>query len=523
MRRFDAGGPGADNPTMDLPALNRTLDGGNARAALARALELLPAQSGPGRLQLLLFIARCHGVTGEPVEALRAALQARALAVELGDAQGEAEALLDAGAAHQRVDEHAAAIGYFDQAEHLLQTIDDPHLHHGLLRRIGVSCSILGRHDQALEYIERSIAVLPGSAPAQDRMSSRNSLINAHSRRIEGGGRPDLERQQAYGALLPQLDALIRDATAEGCNRIALLARANYGTVLVKTARYAEGIAYLDRVIDDLAAAGLKGDIGAAKGSIATAYLKLGQYERAIEIFRQSLDFLGAGLVAFQREVWDGIAAAHEGLDQPREALAALKTARALEHRLADSTAVASLEKHEVRSGMARVTAELAKLADEDSLTGLANRRAAERALRSALEGPNPGTLALLFIDLDHFKAINDRFGHAMGDRVLRECAQLMRQGSRAQDIAARWGGEEFLLVLTGADAARAGEIAERLRNSVERFAWATLDPALAVTLSIGLASSAEGPATGPDALLALADARLYSAKTGGRNRVVAG
>ena len=281
---------------MDLPALNRTLDSGDARSALTSALALLPVQSGRARLQLLLFVARCYGVTGAPVEALRAALQARALAVELADAQGEAEALLDAGAAHQRVDEHAAAIGYFDQAEHLLQSLDDPHLHHGLLRRMGVSCSILGRHDQALGYIERSIAVLPASAPAQDRMSSRNSLINAHSRRIEGAGKPEAERQEAYGRLLPELDSLIRDATAEGCTRIALLARANYGTVLVKTARHAEGIEYLERVIDELTAAGLKGDIGAAKGSIATAHLKLGQFERAIQVFRESLDFLGAGL-----------------------------------------------------------------------------------------------------------------------------------------------------------------------------------------------------------------------------------
>ena len=507
---------------MDLAALDRTLDAGDARAALADALAQLPGQAGVARLKLLLFIARCHGVMGAPVEALRAALQARAQAVELNDVNSEAEALLAAGASHQRVDEHAAAIGYFEQAEGLLQSIDDPHLHHGLLRRMGVSCSMLGRHDKALGYIERSIAVLPASAPAQDRMSSRNSLINAHSRRIDATMETDAERAQAYGVLLPRLEELIRDAAAEGCHRIALLARANYGTVLVRTARYAEGIDYLERLMVDLAAAGMKGDMGAAKGSIGTAYLKLGQHSRAIETFEEALELLAAGSIAFQRDVWDGIAQAREALDQPREALAALKRARALEQRLADSTAVASLEKHEVRSDMARVTAELAKLADEDSLTGLANRRAAERALGIALEGAHRVPLALLYIDIDHFKAINDRFGHAMGDRVLRECAQLMRQGSRSGDVAARWGGEEFLLLLVGADAARAGEIAERLRSAVEGFAWAALDPSLAVTLSIGIADSTEKPNAGPGALLALADSRLYAAKSGGRNRVVA-
>lgn len=506
---------------MDLAALNRTLDAGDSKSALSAALVQLPGQSGAARLQLLVFIARCHGVMGAPVEALRAALQARAQAVELGDVNGEAEALLNAGASHQRVDEHAAAIGYFEQAEQLLQSIDDPHLHHGLLRRMGVSCSLLGRHDKALGYIERSIAVLAASAPAQDRMSSRNSLINAHSRRIDATVKADGDRQAAYGALLPELEALIRDATAEGCHRIALLARANYGTVLVRAARYADGIDYLDRLMDDLAVAGLKGDMGAAKGSIATAHLKLGNHQRAIETFREALELLAAGSIAFQRDVWDGIAQAHEALDQPREALAAFKSARALEQKLTDSSALASLEKHEVRSDMARVTAELAKLADEDSLTGLANRRAAERALALALEGATPAPLVLLFMDIDHFKAINDRFGHAMGDRVLRECAQLMRQGSRAGDIAARWGGEEFLLILMDADAARAGEIAERLRGAVQRFDWSSMDPALTVTLSIGLACSGETPANA-GALLALADMRVYKAKAEGRNRVVA-
>src|SRR6185503_10956532 len=125
--------------------------------------------------------------------------------------------------------------------------------------------------------------------------------------------------------------------------------------------------------------------------------------------------------------------------------------------------------------------------------------------------------------DIDHFKAINDRFGHGMGDRVLRECAQLMRQGSRSQDVAARWGGEEFMLILVGADAARAGEIAERLRSTVERFDWAVLDSSLAVTLSIGLASSGETRSSDPGALFALADSRVYAAKAAGRNRVVAG
>jgi diguanylate cyclase (GGDEF)-like protein len=283
--------------------------------------------------------------------------------------------------------------------------------------------------------------------------------------------------------------------------------------VLVRTARYKDGIDYLGRLMHDLAAAGLKGDMGAAKGSIGTAHLKLGQFQRAIEVFREGLQLLEMGSPAFQREIWDGIAAAHEALDQPREALAAFKTARGLEQKLTDSSAVASLEKHEMRTGMASVTAELARLADEDSLTGLANRRAAERVLRVALGDANASPVALLFIDIDHFKAINDRFGHGMGDRVLRECAQLMRHSSRSQDIAARWGGEEFLLILHGR---RCVACRRDRRAPAQRRRAVRLDHArsrLAVTLSIGLASSGEAAGHGAGALLALADARVYSAQ----------
>jgi diguanylate cyclase (GGDEF)-like protein len=267
----------------------------------------------------------------------------------------------------------------------------------------------------------------------------------------------------------------------------------------------------------------MRADQGAAMGAIGNAYLKLGQFERAVDAYRQALVFLDGGSITFQRDAWDGIAAAYEGLDEPREALAAYKRARALEQRLIDSTAVANLEQHELRSGMKQVTAELSRLADEDALTGLQNRRAAERKLRDVFSGrsaaPTP-PISVLFIDLDHFKHINDHFGHAMGDDVLRECARLMRQASRAADIAARWGGEEFILILIDADRARAGEVAERLRDAIAKYDWAQRAPGLKVTCSIGLAAAVECDSPRAETLLALADARLYRAKESGRNRV---
>ena len=510
---------------MDIAALSARMDANGTADALAAAIASLPEVSRPERLPLLLLIARGHGITGASVAALRAALEARALAIECADVKAEAEALLVAGAAHQRVDEHAAAIAYFEQAEQLIAAIDDAnlhHLHHGLLRRMGVSCSMLGRHELALNYITRSINVLGPDAPAQDRMSSRNSLINAHSRRIDAAVKKDPAERAAYAALLPEIAALATDAEREGCRRIAELALSNYGTMLVTAGQFEAGIECLRRSFDTFTKSGLRADQGAAMGATGNAYLKLHQFERSIDAYRQALVFLDGGSIVFQRDAWDGIAAAYEGLDQSREALAAFKNARALEQRLVDSTAVANLEQHELRSGMKQVTAELSRLADEDALTGLQNRRAAERALRNTLSGSgNVPALTVLFIDLDHFKHINDRFGHAMGDDVLRECARLMRQASRAADVAARWGGEEFMLILMDADRARGGEIAERLRAAIEQYDWPRHAPALKVTCSIGLASAVECAPPRADSLLGLADARLYRAKEAGRNRIV--
>jgi diguanylate cyclase (GGDEF)-like protein len=123
-------------------------------------------------------------------------------------------------------------------------------------------------------------------------------------------------------------------------------------------------------------------------------------------------------------------------------------------------------------------------------------------------------------MDLDHFKEVNDRFGHETGDRVLQTVAELLRAQCRATDLAVRYGGEEFLLAFAGTDTAAALPLAERIRQLIASQAWSGLAPELDVTSSLGLADASE--ALDAPALLTLADRRLYAAKSGGRNRVVA-
>ncbi|WP_430781910.1 diguanylate cyclase [Actinoplanes sp. G11-F43] len=158
--------------------------------------------------------------------------------------------------------------------------------------------------------------------------------------------------------------------------------------------------------------------------------------------------------------------------------------------------------------------------ARRDPLTGLRNRRFVDEQLPLLMDGPElPLTVAVL--DLDHFKRINDAFSHDIGDRVLVRVAELLEAecGTVPSAFAARLGGEEFLLVLPGVDAAGAGARLERLRQAVRDHDWADVAAGLRVTVSAGVAEAA--PDVTRAGLLSTADACLYAAKRDGRDRVV--
>jgi diguanylate cyclase (GGDEF)-like protein len=164
---------------------------------------------------------------------------------------------------------------------------------------------------------------------------------------------------------------------------------------------------------------------------------------------------------------------------------------------------------------------ELAKLANTDSLTGLPNRRRTyelgKAAMANAVETQLPLTVAV--VDLDHFKSINDRFGHAGGDRVLQEFARVCRESIREQDILGRWGGEEFLIVMPGASLDVALVALARVRALALRIELPGLGAGLQVCLSAGLAAL-EPKVKSLDELIARGDAALYRAKHEGRDMV---
>jgi two-component system, cell cycle response regulator len=164
------------------------------------------------------------------------------------------------------------------------------------------------------------------------------------------------------------------------------------------------------------------------------------------------------------------------------------------------------------------------EMAITDALTGLFNRRYMETHLATLLEqaASRGKPLALLILDIDYFKAINDGHGHDAGDDVLREFSLRIRKSIRNIDLACRYGGEEFVIVMPETDMAVAAMVAERIRRRIATEPFAIQDGArnLDVTISIGIAALA-GPADTAAAVLKRADTALYRAKRDGRNRVV--
>ena len=171
-----------------------------------------------------------------------------------------------------------------------------------------------------------------------------------------------------------------------------------------------------------------------------------------------------------------------------------------------------------------RLLRKLYESSTRDALTGAYNRRHFEDRLRAeiAFAVRHATDCALILLDIDHFKRVNDTYGHPAGDEVLRHLAGIATRALRTEDVFARFGGEEFAVILRGASTRGAGRLAERLREALNLDHAVHEGQQIPVTISAGCAALSCCATPAPDEVVAIADRRLYAAKQAGRNRVVA-
>jgi diguanylate cyclase len=272
--------------------------------------------------------------------------------------------------------------------------------------------------------------------------------------------------------------------------------------------------------------------------SLAELHLAKGQNREAIDV----LLALQTRQLARQEElpadallrVHHTLYRAYSAVNEPKLALVELEALRVLENKRTVESLNARSERMVTRieanhsqqklleqaHSLASRATKLEEIAYQDELTGLGNRRLLDMKLPTivdrAAKAKTP--LAVVMLDLDFFKSINDTLGHAMGDRVLVKVAELLRAHTRPGDLLARTGGEEFVLALPGIGADAAIVVCERLRLSVSQFHWESLSPNLLLTVSAGVACA---PEYDMSTLIERADFAMYRAKRAGRNRVV--
>jgi len=429
---------------------------------------------------------------------------------------------------------HATELGALAQAD------GAPTLQAYALMALASCFERMGDPWQAERLMHEALALMRVHGGPRDRFVTLNNLsatlIGAYYllRGDAEGADADADAQAALGRALP-LAREMQDMHALLCEPyLRVVATGNLGEVLLHLGQTAEARQLLDAALADARAHDLHTQAQRVRCSLAEWALQQGQPEQALEVAAglltehtltplMPLTALRAHHAVYQaaRQLGNtALALAH--LEQRTE----LDRQRAVRQLRAQSSQfITRVEAEQSRREAERQRAHARAMeadARQDPLTGLGNRRDVARRLPALLADAEQAghPLAVVMLDLDHFKAVNDRFGHPVGDLVLVAVAQMLRAPLRATDLIARTGGEEFLAVLPDAPPGRVRMAIERIRGQIAANDWSALAPGLTLTISAGIAAA---PPYDGAALTARADAALYRAKIAGRNRVETG
>jgi diguanylate cyclase (GGDEF)-like protein len=501
----------------------RALADTSAPEAVLRAREAVGVAASTGNRvaegRSLLLLGPTEHALGRAEEAITCLRRARALFAAAGEATYESRALRELGIVHDGLGDFDEALACYLESRTLASGSGDGSTEAGLLNSIGVVLSRAGKHEQGLEFFREAAAlhVREGSDAGLAPVLNNIGINLRHLGRLS-------EAREALEQVLDWFSA--PDQQGSRAAPLLNLARVHAvaGDEAAAEAAFREGLALKDARhagVTNVEADGLQG-----LGELLTGAGRLDEarplLERALELTQER------GWAAQELECHLALSRLHERAGDFAAALRHHVAYHEIDRRLFNEKSDVKMRSLQIRHRVA----ELERQTLEDGLTGLANRRLLDRQLKSDLARSRKAgrSLVLALCDLDDFKAVNDGFSHVTGDDVLRAMARLLRDACRDTDLVARFGGEEFAVLMPDTDGDEASRALEDVRRAVESHAWSSIHPGLRVTISIGWAVARVSPAepterasASPDdeaSLLRRADEQLYAAKRAGKNRV---
>jgi diguanylate cyclase (GGDEF)-like protein len=490
-------------------SLDHLLDHGGALEVYAESLAEFEATGDSMAIaRVLRAISLVHDTLGDVSRALDYQFRALEIDERTGNTESRAATLRTIGLVYSKSGDHRAGLDFYRQSLALCTRDADAIERGKTLNNIGVNLKNLGEYGDALAALTEALALFESLGLSLLQCATLNNLGLVH------------EKLGDVAAAERTLRAALGQSEATGYRQGVAHANLGLGRICVAQSRHDEARALLHAALDDSERHRIKLTCYECHEALADFYEGIGDTAVALRHHRRfhqlqhevQSEAATNKLRAFQIQYQ--VAAARREAELQRERQAVLASANAELETLNISLTEANLQKTMLLDQLERQTY-------EDVLTGLANRRRLDQRLNNefalALRHGHPMTVAIA--DLDHFKMVNDCFSHAVGDAVLRSLARLLTSQVRHTDLVARFGGEEFVLVLVQTDAEAAMRVCEKLRVAVEDHAWSSIQPGLVLTLSIGICADTSLPSH--ERMLAMADRNLYLAKAGGRNRVV--
>jgi diguanylate cyclase (GGDEF)-like protein len=501
--------------------MGRLLDALNCYETELRFLEMMGSRAA--QVSIRNAIASVAYQIGDYATAMEYALRALSLAGETKQHKGQGSALNLLGNVYFKRSDYPASIDCYQRSLAVFTEIEDRYWQAGIIGNHANVCLKMGDYEQAREMHLASLHLREAIGDRQGQAHSLLDLGSLYAGRDESNAEIAVSRDEIKPThALRYYKRSLRLFRQVGDNQGIASCLIRIANLYALSERLPRALSYGHNALVLAEEAGLREHVYESHRLLSDVHERVGNSAQALMHYKQFHTVKEAVFNAENEErirnleIKHKVAQAKQDTDAQRRLSERLSvTVKAL--RAADS------EKAHLLTKLRQQAALLERQVRTDALTGLLNRRMLDTCLpeewtRARQQG---STLCIVLCDVDHFKQINDRFSHPIGDEVLRQIALLFRETLRETDIAARYGGEEFVFILRNTPLEEARRICEDIRVSVNTDGWEQVQPDLQVSVSMGICEVSGTVLDGsPEQALRSADAALYQAKRQGRNRV---